>query len=195
MPLPRVLPALAALLALASAAAPAGAQGPARPSATGALNVGATILFPPLTAVGVKPIQFGIVPAGATSVTVLPNTPQGGEWRLSGVRNRKTIDISFALPAALVGPGGAQIPVSFNGTYAGLCEIDDATNACDASTRTFWNPVTTPVFRDVPERTKPGRPKFTGNEYTIYMGGRLLPPPAPRAGTYTATVTVQLVIN
>ena len=195
MPRARALLLLAALAALAAAgSARAAAQAtPVRP--TGGISASATILFPPLTAVGVRPLQFGVVPAGATQVTVLPGTPQGGEWRLTGMRNRKSVVISFTLPASLAGPGGASLPVTFNGTYAGSCEIDGATNACDAPTYQTWNPVTTPAMTDFPERVKPGRPKFTENEYSVFIGGRLLPPPAPRAGTYSATITVNLTVN
>ena len=49
---------------------------------------------------------------------------RGGEFRITGVKNRKSVDISFTLPTQLTGPAGATIPLNFNGNYAGLCEID-----------------------------------------------------------------------
>lgn len=181
------------LLALACAPAPARAQAP-RANA-GTIQVSAEILFPPLTATGVRPLAFGTLMPGTTQVTVLPRTPQGGEWRLTGIRNRRQVQISFALPAALTSASGATIPLDFNGAYAGSCEIDAATSACDLPTYQAWNPVTTPVMTDFPERTKPGRPKFTETDYTVYMGGRALVPAAPQAGAYRATITVFVTAN
>lgn len=183
----------AAVLCLLVQAGPARAQAPAR--GWGRIPVSLQVVFPPLTAVGVKPLAFGVIPAGTNSVTVLPNTPRGGEWRLSGIRNRKSVQISFALPANLTTPAGRTMPIDFNGNFAASCEIDSATNACDVSTYQVWNPVTTPVMTDVPERVKPGRPKFTESEYQVYIGGRVTPGAAPAAGRYSGTITITVVAN
>ncbi|HEV2149957.1 MAG TPA: hypothetical protein VGR37_21345 [Longimicrobiaceae bacterium] len=192
MRLLRLCPALAA--ALLGLAAPLAGQAP-RPAATGSLLVSATILEPPLTGVGVKPLTFGSIPPGTASVTVLPRTPAGGEWRLSGVRNRKSISISFNLPAALTGPDGATLPLSFNGDYAGLCEIDNSGN-CEIASFIAWNPVATPTFNDTPERYKPGRRVYLYDQYSVYIGGQALPQAAgQRPGRYTGTVGVVLVVN
>src|SRR5688500_10018280 len=152
----------AAALCLLVQAGPARAQAPAR--GWGNIPVSLQIVFPPLTAVGVKPLAFGVIPAGTGSVTVLPNTPRGGEFRLSGIRNRKSVQITFTLPTVLTAPSGRTMPIDFNGNFAASCEIDSGTNACDAITYQVWNPVTTPAMTDLPERVKPGRPKFTEPE-------------------------------
>jgi spore coat protein U-like protein len=183
----------AAVLCLLVQAGPARAQAPARGS--GRINVALQVVFPPLTAVGVKPLAFGVIPAGTNSATVLPNTPQGGEFRLSGIRNRKSVAISFTLPANLVAPSGRTMPIDFNGNFAASCEIDGGTNVCDASTYQVWNPVTTPVMTDLPERTKPGRPKFTEQQYQVFIGGRVTPGAAPAAGRYAGTITITVVAN
>jgi hypothetical protein len=78
------------------------------------------ILTPPLSGVGTRALQFGVIVPGTTSVTVLPRSTAGGEFRITGVKSRKSVDISFTLPAALTGPGGATIPLDFNGNFAGL---------------------------------------------------------------------------
>jgi hypothetical protein len=93
------------------------------------------ILTPPLSGVGTRALQFGVIVPGTTTVTVLPASSAGGEFRITGVKSRKSIDISFTLPAALTGPGGATIPLSFNGNFAGLCEIDTS-GACEAASYT-----------------------------------------------------------
>jgi hypothetical protein len=180
-----------ALAALLLAALSARAQG----QLTAGISTIADILAMPLTAVGTRALQFGVIVPGTPSVTVLPNTAKGGEFRIAGVRNRKSIDISFTLPTQLTGPGGAAIPLSFNGNYAGLCEILDASGLCDAPSYATWNPVTTPSFHDQPTRYKPGRPKFSNDMYQVYLGGVAFPSPTLRGGTYTASIGVLLVVN
>jgi len=179
-----------ALAALLLEALSARAQG----QITGAVTVMADILAPPLTGVGTRALRFGVIVPGTTTVTVLPRSAQGGEFRITGVKNRKSVDISFTLPTQLNGPAGASIPLSFNGNYAGLCEID-ATGACEPASYFTWNPVTTPSFRDQPTRYKPGRKVYAFDQYEVYLGGVASPSATQRQGTYTASIGVLLVIN
>ena len=179
-----------ALATLLLAALSARAQG----QLTAGISTVADILATPLTAVGTRALQFGVIVPGTPSVTVLPNTTQDGQFRIAGVKNRKSIDISFTLPTQLTGPGGAAIPLSFNGNYAALCEIDTA-GLCDVPSYATWNPVTTPSFHDTPTRTKPGRPKYTFDQYEVYLGGVASPSANQRGGTYTASIGVLLVVN
>lgn len=185
------------LLAMGAAlcAAPARAQGEAV-SSSGIVAV-LTVPYPPLTATGMRPVQFGNVIPG-TPKTVMPDWRAGtvsGEWRMSGVRRAKSIDISFVLPTTLNAPSGTTMPISFNGDYAGLCEIDDNTQTCVTASWVTWNPVTTPSFRDTPQRYRPGRPKYEHDHYSVYMGGQVAPPVSQPAGNYSGTITIQLVIN
>lgn len=154
----------------------------------------ANILTAPLTGLGTRALQFGVIVPGTTTVTVLPRTAQGGEFRIAGVKNRKSVDISFTLPTQLSGPAGASIPLSFNGNYAGICEID-TTGACEVASYTTWNPVTTPSFHDQPTRYKPGRPRYTYDTYQVYLGGVASPAANQRQGTYSASIGVLLVVN
>jgi hypothetical protein len=168
--------------------------GPARGQITAGMNTMANILTLPLTGVGTRALQFGVIVPGTTSVIVLPRTKSGGEFRIAGVKNRKSVDISFTLPTELTGPAGASIPLSFNGAYAGLCEVD-TTGACDLASYFTWNPVTTPIYHDVPTRYKPGRKVYTYDAYQVYLGGAASPSTTQRQGTYTASIGVLLVIN
>lgn len=152
------------------------------------------ILTAPLSGVGTRALQFGTIVPGTTAVTVLPRSSAGGEFRIAGVKNRKSIDISFTLPTALAGPAGAAIPLDFNGNYAGLCEIDTS-GACDVASFFTWNPVTTPSYRDMPTRYKPGRKVYTYDDYQLYLGGIARPATKQRQGTYSATIGVLLVVN
>ncbi len=185
------------LLAMGAAlcAAPLRAQG--KPTAGVSIEAVLTVPYPPLTATGMRPVQFGLVVPG-TPETILPDWRPGtmsGEWRMTGVARARSIDISFVLPTTLNAPGGRTMPISFNGNYAALCEIDDVAQTCVPASWVTWNPVTTPSFRDTPQRWKPGRPKYEHDHYSVYMGGRVAPPVGQAAGSYTGTVTIRLVIN
>ena len=179
--------ALAALL-LASLSARVQGQITAGMTALG------TILAAPLSGTGTRALQFGVIVPGTTTVTVLPRSAADGEFRIAGVKNRKSVDISFTLPTQLTGPAGAAIPLSFNGNYVGLCEID-TTGTCDPASYFSWNPVTTPTFHDLPTRYKPGRKVYTYDQYQLYLGGVASPAANQRQGTYTASIGVLLVVN
>jgi len=179
-----------ALAVLLLAAASARVQG----QITAGIIVGANILTLPLSGVGTRALQFGTIVPGTTTVTVLPRSPQDGEFRIAGVKNRKSVDISFTLPTQMTGPAGASIPLSFNGNYAALCEID-TTATCDVASVTTWNPVTTPTFHDLPTRYKPGRKVYQYDQYQVYLGGVASPSTTQRQGTYTASIGVLFVVN
>jgi hypothetical protein len=161
---------------------------------TAGISATANILAPSLTGAGTRALQFGTIVPGTTTVTVQPGTSSGGEFRLTGLKNRKSIDISFTLPTELTGPAGASIPLSFNGNYAGLCEVDPS-GACETASYTTWNPVSTPTFRDNPTRYKPGRKVYAYDAYQIYLGGTASPSATQQRGSYTASIGVLLVIN
>ncbi|HEX8362892.1 MAG TPA: hypothetical protein VF613_22405 [Longimicrobium sp.] len=177
---------LAVVVALGAAPA-AYAQG------TGAVRATATILFPPLTANGVRPLQFGSVLPG-TPTTVQPAAPGSGEVRISGVRNRRSISITFTLPANLVNASGQTMPVSFNGDFAANCEVTTA-GVCDPTTYVEWNPVTLGTFNDTPDRARKGRPRYDLDSFSVFIGGIVSPPATQPAGTYTAAIRMTVVAN
>jgi hypothetical protein len=185
---PMLRRALLALLLLGAVSARAEGQ------ITAGMGTMADILSLPLTGVGTRALQFGVIVPGTTSVIVLPRSKSGGEFRIAGVKNRKSVDISFTLPTQLTGPAGAAIPLSFNGNYAALCEID-AAGACDLGSLFTWNPVTTPSYHDIPARYKPGRKVYTYDAYQVYLGGAASPSTTQAQGTYTASIGVLLVVN
>ena len=161
---------------------------------TGGIATMAEILAAPLTGNGTSALQFGVIVPGTTTVTVLPNTNSAGQFRITGVKNRKSVDISFTLPTQLNGPAGASIPLSFNGHFAGLCAIDTS-GACVVPSFVTWNPVTTPSFRDQPTRYQPGRKVYAYDAYQVYLGGTASPSATQRQGNYTASIGVLLVVN
>jgi hypothetical protein len=170
---------------LLAGAPPARAQG----SVTAGVHATANILYPALTGVGTRPLDFGVIVPGTTNVVIAPRTPSGGEFRISGLRWRRSSDISLVLPASLAGPAGASIPLSFNGNYAAVCEID-ATNVCQAWSVVAWNPVTTPLYHHVSPLTV-----YLYDQLDLYLGGVAAPSPTQPAGRYTGSITVLITVN
>lgn len=191
--MPRRLLTYLALCAALTGGASARATAQAN-TITGAIAASATILFPPLSGAGVRPLDFGSLIPGAGASTVLPSATNAAEFRITGTQNHRSITIIIVLPVALAGPGGATIPLNFNGNYAALCELD-AAGVCQAASYTSWNPVTTPTFNDTPQRYKPGRPRYSLNDYSVYVGGVATPAASQRAGHYTATIGMTMVLN
>lgn len=181
-------------VALAASAILFGWSSRAEGQITAGMTSVADVLAAPLTGTGVRALNFGVIVPGTTTVTVLPNSAAGGEFRITGVKSRKSVDISFTLPTQMNGPSGAAIPLSFNGNFAGLCEID-ISGTCETASFVTWNPVTTPSFRDQPTRYKPGRKVFAYDSYQVYLGGVASPAANQRQGTYTAAIGVLLVVN
>jgi hypothetical protein len=167
-------------------------------SNTGSFDNFLTIPFPPLSGVGIRDLQFGAVIPSSGPKTVLPDFSAGstsGEWRIQGLKNRRSVDISFTLPTALTTPAGQTLAISFDGNYAGLCEIDDATQKCLEASFTTWNPVATPTFRDTPERWRKGRKVYQYDFYSIYIGGQAQPTATQPGGTYSGTIGITAIIN
>ena len=190
----RVVTRLALAMALVATASPRASRAQAR-SMTGNVVATVDVVYPPLTGVGIRPLDFGMIIPGTPSVTVMPNTINGAEYRIVGTSSRKSVDITFVLPASLTSASGGTIPLNFNGNYAGLCEVDDATQLCVAASFFAWNPVVTPTYHDTPTRYKSGRPRYTYNTYSVYIGGQATPPANAPPGHYTGTVDLTIVIN
>jgi hypothetical protein len=151
------------------------------------------ILFPPITGSGVRPLSFGTVVPGTTS-TVAPRSAQGAEFRIGGLLGRKSVDITFTLPAALAGPGGATIPLSFAGVNAAACELD-VLGVCRTASLASWDPVATPTTRVRPTKFGPGPKVFVNDQLALYLGASVSPAVSQRPGHYAASATVMIVAN
>ena len=160
---------------------------------TTGLATSVDILFPPITASGIRPVNFGIVVPG-TTVSVAPRSPQGAEFHIGGLLGRKSVDITLTLPAVLTGPGGATIPLNFAGADAAACELD-LLGICQTSSLVSWDPVASPTTRVRPTKFGPGPKVFVNDRLALYLGAAVSAPATQRAGHYTASATVVIVAN
>lgn len=172
-------------------AAPAALR--AQVGSTAGVTTTLEILFPPITGSGIRPMNFGTVVPGTTT-TVAPRAAEGAEFHVGGLLGRKSVDITFTLPAALSGPGGATIPLSFAGATAAACELD-ALGVCQTASLTSWDPVASPTTRVRPTKFGPGPKVFVNDQMALYLGASVSPAASQRPGHYAASATVLIVAN
>lgn len=170
---------------LAAGAAPAAAQ-------TGAVRATILVVEPTPNWFGTKSLAFGTLAPGIAE-TVGPLSLQAGEARGIGADGYRSITLTLALPTRLTGPGGTTLALDFNGPYAASCELS-AAGVCDPASRETWNPAATPTRTDTPHNRGPGN-RYRLPGLALYIGGRAVPSPSQRAGTYTGSITVTAVAN
>lgn len=155
----------AAVLIVGLAAQPAAAQFTANASAA----VSATIVgVAPLTATTVNDLNFGSVTAG-TPTTVAEI--DGARFLMTGEPSFP-VNVSFALPGTLLGPGAATIPITFSTT-------DGLLWAPFPTTFTTFNP--NAVFSTSMDGT---------GALEIGIRGTVSPPALTVSGIYTGTITI-----
>ena len=132
--------------------------------------------FGQLTVTGLRNLNFGVVIKGVP-LHVAPNDPvKSGEFQfITAIGNR--VRVQFTLPTRLIGPGGAQLPISFNATDA------IATGTAPTSIPVTFDPRVARTFTIV-----------TSTRILVFLGGTVSPAVAQVSGTYTGTVTLTITI-
>ena len=95
------------------------------------------------------------------------------EWLLTG---RGNTTVSFVLPSAMQGPGGALLPLTFQAGDAASLRVSSGGGGPGMQT---MDP-NTPFSVNVPNR----------QTVRLFLGGTAQPATTQPAGNYTATVTV-----
>jgi hypothetical protein len=123
---------------------------------------------------GIRDLTFGPVIIGIPS-SVGPSHPtRSGQFRITAPLNSK-LQIRFTLPDQLVGPAGAQLPISFGSGDA------MAVGTAPGSTPTVYNPKAT------------RNPQFQpSTAYDVFIGGTVTPAGNQRPGSYAATITLTI---
>lgn len=126
----------------------------------------------PLNVIGRQGLTFGTMWSGQPAHVSRADPLRTGQIELRGMRETE-VQVTFTLPAALAGPGGAQLPLSFGSGDGGVGTTAVITAA------TGFDPRLPRVAR------------FSGNgRLYLFLGGTALPGAGQTAGAYTATVTV-----
>ena len=130
----------------------------------------------PLTVTGVRGLTFGVVLPGVPMVISRTDPVGSGQFDVSGAKNLH-VQLTFTLPASMVGPAGATMPLVFGGSDAGYSSPETITSQVGFDPK---QPFVT--FLD-----KNGRA-------AVFIGGTAQPAPSQRAGAYTATLTLTVVV-
>jgi hypothetical protein len=130
----------------------------------------------PLTVTGVRGLTFGTVLPGVPTVISRTDPVGSGQFDVSGGKNLQ-IQLSFTLPSAMVGPAGATMPLVFGGSDAGYSSPETITSQVGFDPK---QPFVTALDRN-------GRA-------SVFIGATAQPAPSQRAGAYTATLTLTVVV-
>ena len=126
----------------------------------------------PLNVIGRQSLTFGTMWSGQPAQVSRMDPLRSGQIELRGMRETD-VQVTFTLPAAMAGPGGAQLPLSFGATDGGVGPTGTITAAAAFDPRV------------------PRVARFAGNgRLFLFLGGTAHPGAGQTAGTYTATVTV-----
>ncbi|HLS46978.1 MAG TPA: DUF4402 domain-containing protein [Gemmatimonadales bacterium] len=126
----------------------------------------------PIRVDGIKPLAFGTIVAG-TPVSVSRTDPvRAGQIDLTA-QPKHPIIVQLSLPAAMNGPLGATMPLSFGANDGGFA-AQGAINA-----QTAFDPRTTLVITN----SQNGRS-------SVYLGGTTQPSFNQPPGTYTGVITL-----
>ena len=124
---------------------------------------------------GVRGLAFGTVLPGVPLHILRTDPVNSGQFEVRGPPP-KLLQLTLTLPTVLAGPSGATMPLSF------------ATNDAGVS---LTNIITSQIAID------PNRPYTTAlinNRLGVFLGGTVSPIPTQRAGAYTATVILSVVV-
>jgi hypothetical protein len=129
-----------------------------------------------LGVVGVRPLSFGTVFPGIAAVVVRTDPANSGQFAVHGEPNGPT-SLTFSLPAAMTGPGGATLPLVFGANDGGFSVTQSVTN------QVAFDPRVTQTVT----LSQNGRG-------SVFLGGTANPAVSQAAGNYTGTVTLSVVL-
>jgi hypothetical protein len=148
----------------------------------GALTLGAVLFaaptpLPAQAVVGTQNLTFGNVIPGVPSTVLKTDAVHSGQIRITGAGLFRSVTLRFTLPTLMNGPSGATMPISFNGTDAGVSWQGTI------GTQTTFNPAA------------PFTTTLWLGSGTVYLGGRVSPAPAQAAGSYSGTIILTVILN
>lgn len=127
---------------------------------------------PPLRVRGRQALAFDALLPGVPEPVARTDPARSGQLELRGRKNSQLM-LQFLLPAAMTGPGGATLPVSFGPDDAGFAPSQPG------GTQQGFDP-NAPQTVVLP----------TNGHGFVFIGGTAQPHPFQRAGNYSATVTL-----
>src|SRR5713101_211177 len=124
---------------------------------------------------GVRSLTFGAVLPGVPRVIPRTDPVGSGQFNITGARNSQ-VQLTFTLPSAMTGPSGATMPIAFAGNDAGYSQSQA---------------IGSQVAFD-PKQSFLATLNSRGRG-SVFVGATARPAPTQRAGSYTATLTLNVV--
>jgi uncharacterized protein DUF4402 len=140
------------------------------PAAAGAQGNGGR----PLDAVSRQTLDFGTLFSGTPAKVSRFDALRAGQFELRGAKGTE-VRVDLGLPAALTGPKGGKVPLTFGAADGGFARDGVIATAAPFDPRTAL--ITT----------------LSGNgRLYVFLGGTASPAAKQTAGTYTGTVTITI---
>jgi hypothetical protein len=130
----------------------------------------------PLTVTGVRGLTFGAVFPGVPLVVARTDAANSGQLDIKGP-NRSLVLLTFILPLTMMGPAGAQLPLTFGASDAGYSQSQAIGSQIGFDPK---QPFTATLSNN-------GRG-------SVFVGGSANPAANQRAGAYTATLTLTVTV-
>jgi hypothetical protein len=122
---------------------------------------------------GIQGVSFGGMLPGMPRVVSRTDGLNGARFDIKGAGNTRIVELQFTLPAALSGPGGATLPLSYTAGDAGFSAQQSVADQIGFDPRTPYTAVL----------SGPGRG-------SVFLGCRATPAANQAAGNYSATLTL-----
>jgi hypothetical protein len=124
---------------------------------------------------GIRNLTFGTVLPGVPTHVLRTDPVRSGQFEVRAPPP-KTVVLTLTLPTVLNGPLGATMPLSFATNDAGFSSTNVITS------QVAFNPLV--VYTAA----------MVNNRVGIFLGGTVSPSPTQRAGAYTGTVVLSVVV-
>lgn len=151
------------------------------------------VLLPPTTGAGIRPLDFGNVPLGATVARTITSdvdsTAAGiGHFNFTGLNGNRDVQLTFDFPASLTHlASGNSMPITFAGSFGLHCfNRQSGAHVC-----TLFNPSPGGADPSVLVITPPPPPR--NGILRVYLGGSVTAPASLAAGVYQGTITLTMV--
>ena len=125
----------------------------------------------PLRVTGVSPLGFGTLIPGVPALVPPTDAARAGQFEVRGQKS-VPLQLTFVLPSAMIGPGGALLPLAFGAGDAGFSPTGSA------AAQAAFDPRAPATFT-LPQNGKA----------SVFLGGRALPVNGQAPGGYTGTIT------
>jgi hypothetical protein len=130
----------------------------------------------PLTVTGMRGLTFGSVLAGVPRTILRTDPANSGQVDIKAPNNSLVL-LTFVLPAAMTGPLGALLPLSFGAGDAGYSQAQTIGSQVGFDPRQPFNATLS-----------------NNGRASVFLGGTARPSAGQRAGAYTGTITLTVTL-